>query len=631
MPLSIRARRRAAVLATAALTLVAAAPAHAEVETQNACRYSADGIWRNIQIAASGRPDRARAVAGERVSVTTSLEARLLPAWLTEAGVEWGFFGAGHNEVPVKLWFALEARNTVERVQLATAELTLTTHIVLNPDGTLDHARSTPLPTRVAAPDFTTTWTAKGGRIDVRQAAGGSLGRIPAGPDGAPVTVTGSAAIGIQLGSAFLRLDCEPGTAPENDGTQQGMRTRYQAVPFTSISVPGYTCINALGAQYDARQEIASYDLDLAHAGAPQTASAGAPLTLGSTRLSLDVPSEELLEAYRWTSAAGALIERPGASSRPLHAAVTIRATNTVEGTRTVRATGAWTLHVDQPEGADRRDPRVRLLDPDDPARELGDYARAAVTLPATTWTPTGAGDVQFSVVAAGASAPVDVVGAGTPLGAVPYTVAPYGGIFVRAETDLYGANLDCVSGQLEVTDPSVPFSLLGRGPAPDAGSAGRYTITPREPDAFYVAPLAAVIAPPEWTDPPTPTPVAPATPTPTPVPTATPAGKLTLRSTGARIKRGAVQLVLENTTASVARGTITVKTASRVRLRGARKVRTVTRRVSYRLPANSRRTVRATLSRDGKALLQRGRVRIRVTVKPTSGPALRRTAWLRR
>ena len=68
-----------------------------------------------------------------------------------------------------------------------------------------------------------------------------------------------------------------------------------------------------------------------------------------------------------------------------------------------------------------------------------------------TNWTPTGAGPVEFTIAQPGKlgivqieSKGYDRVGYNTPL-----NVRPFGSVFVRAQTESYGASNDCIPGAI--------------------------------------------------------------------------------------------------------------------------------------------------------------------------------------
>ena len=110
---------------------------------------------------------------------------------------------------------------------------------------------------------------------------------------------------------------------------------------------------------------------------------------------------------------------------------MTIAATNTAEGVQTVRAASTYT-----------------------PTAGLG-----PVVLPETTWTPTGAGPIRFTL-----AAPGNASAAGATL--------PYGSVFLSLGTEGAPATLDCAPAAITIANAAIPWSDAGRN-----GSAGRYAI----------------------------------------------------------------------------------------------------------------------------------------------------------
>lgn len=78
--------------------------------------------------------------------------------------------------------------------------------------------------------------------------------------------------------------------------------------------------------------------------------------------------------------------------------------------------------------------------------------------------------------------------------------------------------------------------------------------------------------------------------------------------------------------------GTVRVRSAAPVRMGRTRKLVTVTRLVKFDLSGKQTRTIRLTLTKDGRAVLRRAkRLSVKVVVDPTSGSLVTRTATLRR
>jgi hypothetical protein len=108
--------------------------------------------------------------------------------------------------------------------------------------------------------------------------------------------------------------------------------------------------------------------------------------------------------------------------------------------------------------------------------------------------------------------------------------------------------------------------------------------------------------------------------------------GQAALRSRTARVDGSTVTLALRRTGA-VGRGTITARSASRLRLTptGARRVRTLVAARPYTLGGGTTQDVRVRLTATGKRLLRtRSRLTVRVTLTPSGGTATTTTVVLR-
>lgn len=661
-PLLVRTTLTVAAAATGAFAF--AAPASAgTIDTANACRYNVDGGWRDHRMPLTGvvtavagdlSRDPSQAVAGETLSLrVTPSSPALIPDWIRREGFDRGFFRAGVNEFPVEMWFAIEGSNTVEGIQVRKVTANGRLVIRTNPDGSYresdggnpdesqDGFRLTDLPA------IDTTWSAKGGRVEFRQASGGGLVRggaeIP-GVHGGSYTAEGSIlarVVGVAGEDSTLLLDCEPGVTTEGEGELHDGRRRYQAKPFATVSVPGSVCIDRFGRERLDR-EIAGRGIELVREGDPQSAVAGQPLVLDGTRLEVELPREDVLEMYRQTGPSATLIAAAGRHSYPLTGRVAIRATGTREGTQAVAVNGSWTIDVDQPAGtSDRRDPGVTLRDLADPSREQTGPVRLTVTLPSTTWTPTGDGPVGFSLAGPGTAGPLAVVDPGVLPGGRDdaFTIHPYGAVLLRQGTDREGLDLDCLNGRIDVTG-STAYSTRGNLPAAQGGSAGRYSLAAREADPFYVAPLTVVDGPaPDGSGgggPSTPPLLGGGGFAPPPVlrPTAAKPTAKRLRVASTALRRSGttrVRVRVANPTAKTARGSVRLRTTARVRIGGKRRIVTVAR-TTYAIRAARTATVSLRLTADGRRLLATRRsLEVRVELAPRGGSSVTRIVRLSR
>ncbi len=266
-------------------------------------------------------------------------------------------------------------------------------------------------------------------------------------------------------------------------------------------------CINSLAAFMGEEITTSSFGLS---ATAQPVGIEGAPITLNQARLNVDIPASEFVRMYQGRSSGNYSLLNRGANSLPVEYWVSIKATNTVEGTQSVYVKTTYSTTVTDPTpNSDTSITNVTNY----LGRTSGDEAAtaftASVTLPATTWTPTGAGPVTFSQGDPGTiSKPVDVLPTPTPalpdpvapdsdyvaqpdgtiridglsthnLNSNPYWVKPYGSVFARVTTTSnverpetgdnvngYGINLDCVAGDVAVNadpDGDGPMTVPGR------------------------------------------------------------------------------------------------------------------------------------------------------------------------
>lgn len=188
-------------------TLTAAAPASAGTSTnQNSCKFNLDQVWRHGQVELGGVASPNPAAPGSGVALTQSSARLRLPDYIAEAGYNLQFFKAGENQIPAKVWLAVEAPGTVQGVQVhhfdAVARLTITD------DGNGTFVSSTPIDATVALPD--TAWTAPATSFAFRQAGPGSLPPVPAGLGGANLQPAGSVLIRAEVGGVGVLLDCQP-------------------------------------------------------------------------------------------------------------------------------------------------------------------------------------------------------------------------------------------------------------------------------------------------------------------------------------------------------------------------------------------------------------------------------------
>jgi uncharacterized delta-60 repeat protein len=122
---------------------------------------------------------------------------------------------------------------------------------------------------------------------------------------------------------------------------------------------------------------------------------------------------------------------------------------------------------------------------------------------------------------------------------------------------------------------------------------------------------------------------------TTTPSPTTPSSSALVNRSAtigSAKLSGSAVTVPLSCVASARCAGTVRVRSAAPVRVGRTRKVVTVTRQVKFDLSGRQTRTVRLTLTKEGRTALTRNkRLSVKVVVDPASGNLVTRTATLRR
>lgn len=354
-------------------------------------------------------------------------------------------------------------------------------------------------------------------------------------------------------------------------------------------------------------------------------------------------------------------LSHTGNSQFPLDAWVTIAASNTVEGVKTLPVKGYWTINIQD-------------ATPGSPTN-VANYANDAVVatvpdvelnLPNTRWTPTGAGPVEFSVAQPGQLGIVQIESKGydRPGYNTPLNVRPFGSVFVRAQTEAYGASNDCIPGTVSVKDNTITTSqarlffldadplagdpLLGDPATPGKyatqsgvidvqGIRGRFGLDFTPKPAIVTAALGTEA---EATPTPTPTatPVVPAA-TATPAPTATPqaqvkpqaitfAGSLSAKPS----KAGAVKLSLSNPNSSAVSYKLSATTVSNYKVGKTRKQVNVTATKSVSLKPGSSNVSFSLTSAAKKLLKSNKSVKVKLTLTPADGgAAVTKTITLRR
>ncbi|WP_320670857.1 hypothetical protein [Patulibacter defluvii] len=320
---------------------------------------------------------------------------------------------------------------------------------------------------------------------------------------------------------------------------------------------------------------------------------------------------------------AGALghryLSHTGNNNFPIDNWVTIEATNTVEKYQTLRVKGFWTVNIqDTTPGS-----------PTNPAgyNNGGDTVSVpdlVFDLPRSNWTPTGDGPVEFRVAPPGNSAIIQVEGKGYdfPDRNKPLNVRPFGSVYVRAETEAYGASNDCIPGTIALANNTIANTFFGAGdpngdpalgdPATPGfvtsnngsltaakGATGRYALTFAAQPAIATAPLK--------------------------VPDAVAVAKPFKIASGSlkRSTKGRVTVKVTNPNSQSASYKVSIKTTAKYKVgKGGKKLQTVTKTTSaVTVGAGKSKSVSPALSSAAKTLLKsRKSIKVKVTITPTDG-----------
>jgi len=656
VPEHVRRGIRAQQVLFAALCLLAVVSAPASAAVPNACRYSYDSYYRDTSFTLPGTasivadPPRypapgTEADPGQIVRLAGAPLQVSLPSNLAEFGYRSGLLHAGLNTIPVKVWVAIAATNTLERVQAqGPFSLTASTTISVEPsDGTFQGATPFSYTEPMLAPS---DWAAVGGDVRFSQAGPGTLGVLPIGPLVGGVhanrTVAGSIAIQADVGDGGLvsfYMDCQPGAVidPAPSDLAGATFAPAAATPFdATITGPrNLTCLSAAGRletgpdaflPAGVTREIDPIAVALGTAGTAATATLGAPYTLTGAKAHVTIGAESVATLAGHEDGGAPLVV--SGEAYPLDLWVTLAGTNTVQGTQTVKVSVTWTPHS-----------RVAA-----PGWQAYD---ATIDLPPTTWTPAAAGPMAFSVAPPGSAAAIGVTGspADDPNGATSatsYAVTPYGSVVLRAGTERNAATFDCVAGSIRVSSDLVAFSNLGRLAPPD-GSGGRYTVL-AHPQPPVIA-SAVAVAPPPPPPPPAATPPAapppPPLPPPAPPPAAVPpaavpaagSGSIDTSSLRVRARRIGLRIFCDDARARACTGVVSVRSALKLRVGKRSKVVTIAPDTRYTVAAGKRKTLTLTLTREARSVLAKRRsLRVKITLRPGGvAKAVTRTVTLRR
>lgn len=214
------------------LVLVVAAPAGAATTTTvNACHWSIDDYWRDLDLTLAGTASPSPVGPGGGVTLVGASVAARLPDWIPQYGYNLGLLRAGRNDLPSRVWVAITGDGTPQGTQVR--ELSVTASTTITVDGEQNFVSATPLDVAIPLPE--TAWSAPAsGAASFRQAGAGALPALPIGLGGAAVVPRGSIVVHTTLGASVrLVLDCIPGSAT-NGGRAF---TERVAQPFASATV----------------------------------------------------------------------------------------------------------------------------------------------------------------------------------------------------------------------------------------------------------------------------------------------------------------------------------------------------------------------------------------------------------
>ena len=201
----------------------------------------------------------------------------------------------------------------------------------------------------------------------------------------------------------------------------------------------------------------------------------GTKVTVPSVKVDVNVMSGLLKSLYAAGQFDNADLATEFTSTQKLEGWVYVEGRNTVEKTQRLYLDTTYDVVIKDPtpENKTNSDESISALD-------------KVLTFGSSTWTADGPSKVTFALAAPGQDdAPtIDVIGTG--YADTPYTIRPFGNVFLRAGTDHYGANLDCASGTVTIADATIPYHNFGNQPRDTtdnlkSGMRGRYAFDPAE------------------------------------------------------------------------------------------------------------------------------------------------------
>jgi hypothetical protein len=218
--------------------------------TTNACLSNATATYSDLVWTLSGTASPSPATVGSDLTLSGSSVTVAIPATLLIAGYNLGLLTTGPNSIPTTVYVARQATNVDTdpgaavvpgtKVQVDNFTATVTTTIT-DPNGVPGTGDETATPLNVNQPLPDMVVTPAGGTVVFSQGAPGTLGSLPLGAGGAPVSVAGSVAAQASVAGGLVkaRFDCQPGTTVIDPpgGTSGTTFTPSTAAAFESVTV----------------------------------------------------------------------------------------------------------------------------------------------------------------------------------------------------------------------------------------------------------------------------------------------------------------------------------------------------------------------------------------------------------
>lgn len=382
-----RAVTGAAVLAVGA----AAAPATSIAASTNACLYSYDQEWRELDFSVTGSTTAAtaggtpiadpttRLTPGDKVTLTGGTLNATLPKWVAKFGADNGWLTDG-DSFPVSGWITLDATNTAERAANTTAiPFTTTARVDLAYEGG-DVSEEASVITTDPVVLNPITWTATGGTVRIGQAYGDTLGPLPVGRNGTLTTPEGSLAVSATIGDFTLTLECLPGIT--NGQGAAGLVEYVPPVVGQTWNAPAYTGVPASGPFIAPASD--RIDAEFVPVDGPRRAAVGTAASFSNQLLEIRLTPEQ---RAAWL----------GADTPSIGATFTLAANDATPATQTVTASGGLVAGTDVLRLAVAAHSWTRSADKNVEIKPTGPITVTASGKPNLTLTPAPNGAGAFA------------------------------------------------------------------------------------------------------------------------------------------------------------------------------------------------------------------------------------------